>query len=83
MAFRDIAQLRCPETQQPLELLDDAACSQLNEQIEAGDVVCEDGRQVERPIEDALLREDGRFVYPIRDGVPNLLLADRISYGTD
>ncbi|MGM0555878.1 MAG: Trm112 family protein [Myxococcota bacterium] len=83
MAFRDITQLRCPETQQPLEFLDDAARAALNDSIEAGELVYEDGRQVDRPLEDALLREDGRYVYPVRDGVPNLLLADRIEHDTD
>ncbi len=61
-----LAQLRCPESRQPLALADEATLARLREA--AGDA----------ELEGALIREDGTRAYPIRDGFPILLIAEAI-----
>lgn len=71
--------LRCPETGQELSPLGDERLDDLNEAIRSGELTNEAGEPVERTLESALVREDDDVAYPIRDGVPNLLMGDRIS----
>lgn len=70
--------LRCPETRQPLRALDAAKLEELNEAIRSGELQSEAGDTVEETLDGGLIREDESVVYPIRDGVPNLLRPDRI-----
>lgn len=70
---------RCPETHQPLRELDVAQVSALNESVRSGELRNHAGGIVQQIIDAGLIREDGQIVYPIRDGVPNLLIDDRIS----
>lgn len=70
--------LRCPETRQQLRELDDSKLGELNEAIRQGELLSEAGSPVEETLEGGLIREDDAVVYPIRGGVPNLLLDDRI-----
>lgn len=62
-----IAQLRCPETRQPLALADDATVARVRV------------ASVDADLEGALIREDGLRAFPIRDGFPILLLSEAIS----
>lgn len=78
LSFKDVSALRCPETRQSLELMGGEQLESLNDAIRAGDLQADGGGDIERPFDAGLVREDGRFIYPVRDGVPNLLLADRI-----
>jgi uncharacterized protein YbaR (Trm112 family) len=78
MTFDDLSRLRCPESRQQLERLPNDRLRELNDAIAEGETLTEDGRPVQRPLDAGLVREDGRYVYPVRDGVPNLLLDDRI-----
>ncbi len=70
--------LRCPETHQALSPLDASELEELNEAIRNGELTNEAGESVEETLDEGLVREDGTIVYPVRDGVPNLLLNDRI-----
>ena len=78
MAYRDVSELRCPETTQRLDFLGADALETLNARIDDGELSADDGRPVTRRLQAALVREDGRYAYPIRDGLPNLLISDRI-----
>ena len=60
-----LERLRCPESRQPLKLATPAQLGAIN------------GR-LENPVEAALIREDRKRAYPIRDGFPILLLGEAI-----
>lgn len=67
--------LRCPVSREPVELAPKERLRELNAAIAAGELKHADGRQVETPLEAALLTADGARVYPVRDGIP-VMLAD-------
>lgn len=75
--------LRCPETRQELRELDDLKLEELNEAIRAGELHNQAGEAIGETLEGGLIREDDAVVYPIRGGVPNLLLDDRIPLQDD
>ena len=66
--------LCCPETHQALTPGDPATLDSLNRRIATGRVHNRAGRIVEDKVEDILIREDRRIAYPIRDGIPVLLI---------
>jgi len=75
--------LRCPETQQtlteaPVELVD-----ALNRRIQAGQIMTRSGQTVSEPIDGGLLRQDGTALYPLRDGIPILLIEESLQPLTD
>lgn len=65
--------LACPDTHQPLALADAARLERVNARIRAGEQCNVAGQKISEPIEGGLLREDGRILYPIRQGIPVLL----------
>jgi uncharacterized protein YbaR (Trm112 family) len=70
--------LACPKTHQPLTEAGDAVLGSLNESIEGGGVENVGGEPVTEVLEEGLLREDGTLIYPIRDGIPVLLIDEGI-----
>jgi uncharacterized protein YbaR (Trm112 family) len=68
--------LCCPETQQPVARAETAVLAPVNAEIEAGRLRNRGGDKVEEPIEEALLREDGRVLYLVDDSIP-IMLIDR------
>lgn len=71
--------LACPETKQPVRLAEAAVLEQLNQRIEAGDLVNKGGQKVEAKLEAGLLREDGEILYPIVDDIPIMLIDEGIA----
>jgi uncharacterized protein YbaR (Trm112 family) len=69
----------CPVSHQPLQLADQALLARINQAIGAGWVKDQLGRTVAEPLEEALIRKDGRILYPIRDGIPVMLGEEGIS----
>ena len=70
--------LCCPETRQPLEQADPAKRDELNAAILRREVRDSLGRLVEAPVEDLLVREDGRRGYAVREGIPVLLVDEAL-----
>ncbi|MEE2614394.1 MAG: Trm112 family protein [Verrucomicrobiota bacterium] len=64
----------CPETHQPLKLVDADLVSELNQRIEAGVLVNRSGGKLEQKIDEGLIREDGKVLYPVRQNIPTLLI---------
>ncbi len=65
--------LVCPETKQPLHRADTDLLERLNASIRGGEVANRGGEAVTEDIEEALVREDGNFLYPVRDDIPIML----------
>jgi uncharacterized protein len=70
--------LVCPETKSPVRLADDALLDRINRAVEDGRLMTREGKQVEGRLEGGLVREDGRVLYPIRDGIPVMLIDEAI-----
>ncbi len=66
--------LVCPETRQPLALASADVLEPLNREIEAGRLRNRGGDVIKEPIAEGLLREDGRILYIIDDGIPIMLI---------
>jgi len=75
--------LCCPETRQPLRLADSALLQNLNRQIADGTLRNFQGKHVAEKLESALIRADGKCVYPIRENIPLLLIGEAISVSLD
>jgi uncharacterized protein YbaR (Trm112 family) len=71
--------LRCPETLQPLCIADAAVLAKINTAIAAGSMRNRAGTLLQSAIEGGLLREDGAVLYPILDGIPNLIADEGIA----
>ena len=70
--------LVCPETRQPVHEADAGLVSRLNAAIAAGRVTNRAGEPVREAVEGGLVREDGRVVYPVREGIPIMLVDEAI-----
>jgi uncharacterized protein YbaR (Trm112 family) len=70
--------LVCPETRQPVALAPDTLLASLNEKIRAGQLRNRGGSSVSSPLEEGLLREDGRILYPVDDSIPVMLIEESI-----
>jgi uncharacterized protein YbaR (Trm112 family) len=70
--------LCCPETQQSLSQAGEDLLRPLNERIKRGTLVCRSGEKITKPIEAGLVRSDGQFLYPVRDGIPIMLMSESI-----
>ncbi|MHC5211573.1 MAG: Trm112 family protein [Planctomycetota bacterium] len=73
-----LAILACPETKEPVAPADDALVARVNAAIEAGKVTSRDGQPVTRVMDGALLRQDKQVLYPVRGGIPIMLIDESI-----
>lgn len=72
--------LCCPETKQDLELLSDEVVKKINRRIAQGGVKNRAGEEVKDPIDGALLRQDKKFLYPVREDIPIMLIDEGIAW---
>ena len=71
--------LVCPLTRKRVSLASIDMVERLNHAISEGRIRNEEGQIVREPLQDGLLREDGRILYPIRDTIPVMLIGEGIS----
>jgi uncharacterized protein YbaR (Trm112 family) len=76
LAAELLALLVCPETRQEVSLAAAPEIDRLNEAIRLGRVRTVAGKEVGEPVEGALIRADRAVAYPIRDGIPVMLVAE-------
>jgi uncharacterized protein len=65
----------CPVNHQPLQIAGRQLIDQVNQAITDGRAKDRAGRPVTTLLEEALIRQDGQVLYPVRDNIP-VLLAD-------
>ena len=70
--------LVCPETHQPVRPAEPEVLDRLNQAIRAGGVTNRGGGDVADPIEEGLVREDDRILYPVREDIPIMLIDEAI-----
>lgn len=74
--------LRCPETKEPVSLISEDEVGRVNAAIASGKARRRDGQAESLNIDGGLLREDGRYLYPIRDDIPIMLIDEAIDMRT-
>ena len=70
--------LVCPETKEPVQLAEPSLIESINQAIAKGELKSRDGEKVTESIDAGLLRRDGKFLYPIRDDIPVMLIEEAI-----
>ena len=70
--------LVCPETKQPVRPADADVLARLNTAIAHGNVMNRGNKPVTEAVREGLLREDGLFLYPVRDEIPIMLIDEAI-----
>ena len=73
--------LVCPENKTPVKLVGDDVLANVNAAITGGSAKNRAGVLVTETIDGGLLREDGQFLYPIRDDIPIMLIDEAIPMG--
>ena len=76
-----LALLRCPETMQPLSLASPEQLALVEATRAAGSLRDRAGKPVTELISEGLIRADGRLLFPVRDGIPILLLDEAVPLG--
>jgi uncharacterized protein YbaR (Trm112 family) len=70
--------LVCPETQQPVAPASEEVLRKLAEAAAGGQLRNRGGSRLETAPDEGLLREDGRVLYPVEDGIPVMLIEESI-----
>lgn len=70
--------LVCPETRQPLTMAGSEILERVNQAVEGKALRNQGGDRVGERIEEGLVREDGKVMYPVRDDIPVMLLDEAI-----
>lgn len=71
--------LACPEDKSPVHLADADLVQRMNAAIAAGRVKNRGGGAVSEPIEAGLVRADGKWLYPVRDDIPVMLVDEALA----
>lgn len=71
-----LAILICPESQQSLAEAGPDLLARVNDLVKKGGFANKGGVEVKEPLEAGLVRSDGRVVYPVRAGIPVLLVEE-------
>ena len=70
--------LVCPETHQAVRSAGAEVLERLNGAIRSGGVTNRHGDAVSEPIDEGLIREDDKVLYPVRDDIPIMLIDEAI-----
>ncbi len=67
-----------PETHEPVALASESQLERLRQAISAGEVRRHDGASLPAEVQAALISQQGRVAYLVQDGIPNLLVEERL-----
>lgn len=70
--------LVCPDDKTRLSRADAALVERLNGAIDKGKLVTKGGQAVTERVDGALVRQDGRIAYAVRDDIPELIVHEGI-----
>ncbi len=70
--------LMCPEDGSRLKPAGNDLIEQINRDIQAGTMKNRSGAQVTEPITEGLVREDGKWLYPVRDDILVMLTEEAL-----
>ena len=70
--------LVCPETKQTLSVAGTETLARINAAIDSGKLENRGGNRVRERVEEGLVRKDGMVLYPVREGIPVMLLDEAI-----
>ena len=65
--------LCCPVSKTPLTVLGRQKLDKLNAAIESGDALFVGGEKVTATLQEGLITEDGKVIYPVQEDIPILL----------
>jgi uncharacterized protein YbaR (Trm112 family) len=75
--------LACPEDKTPVHRADPELLEELNQQIRAGALQTREGELVLDLLEEGLIRADDQVLYPVREGIPIMLMSESISLAAE
>ena len=70
--------LVCPKTRENVELASVEIVEKINQAISAKRIRNVDDQPVTETLQDGLIRDDGKIIYPIRDCIPVMLIGEGI-----
>jgi uncharacterized protein YbaR (Trm112 family) len=70
--------LVCPESRQPVATASGDLLARLNDEIESGSLRNRGGEPITNALREGLLREDGKVLYIVDDGIPVMLIEESI-----
>ena len=70
--------LCCPETKEDVSLAEAKLIGTLNLKIEAGQLKNRGGETVKEKMDSGLIRADRKFLYPVREDIPIMLIDEAI-----
>ncbi len=73
--------LACPEDKSAVKLAESELVNRLNEQIRQRSLKNRAGQTVTEEIDSGLVRADGKYLYPIREDIPIMLIDEAIPLG--
>ena len=65
--------LCCPVSKTPLTVLSRQKLDNLNEAIKSGEALYVGGEKITETLQEGLITEDGKVIYPVQDNIPILL----------
>lgn len=68
----------CPETKQDLTLAEPELVEKINLLIEKGELLNRSKQKVSDKLDAGLVRADRKYLYPVRDDIPILLMDESI-----
>ncbi len=72
--------LCCPETKQDVKIADKDVIAKINAKIKENALKNRGGEIIKEPIDSGLVREDKKFLYPIREDIPIMLIDEAIPF---
>ncbi len=78
MDKRLLSILCCPVTHKGLSLARPELLKKINVAISGGKLVNRDGAELSEALDEALITDDGKIMYPVNDGIPVLLEGESV-----